>query len=325
MAQGAARHATEWTILQRPGIDGDRERHGDATYRPASGAPLATARPTTQHDEMASGARNIVKQVPVLYRGFRSMRLRVGSTLPPRRVDGLPGRVHRNDLMLTSLAAPAVESYARLGRQAVDLIDEAVELAGRRGSLEHALDLGCGHGRVLRVLRERHPELSITACDLDREAVTFCAREFAAVPLLGSEDFEAIPFDDYDLVWMGSLLTHLPTERWHQLASVIGAILRPEGVVVFSTHGEQALHQLDHYGPGLEARRLEIVEPLRRSGHVYVPYRHYSGDTYGVAFHTTDDVDDTIVSALGGASRRLLFRSAGWGGHQDVHAFQKLR
>lgn len=273
---------------------------------------------------MAGRLRSAAKRYPPLYRGVRSARLALGHRLPPRRLDGVPGRVHRNDLMLPTVARHAVESYARVGRQAVEAIDEAVSLAGRTGLIASVLDLGCGHGRVLRFLRGRFPEGVVTACDLDPEAVAFCASELGAQPLQGAEDVESIAFDEYDLVWMGSVVTHLPTARWHQLAAVLGRVLRPEGVLVFSTHGEQALHDLDHYGPGLEARRTEVLGSLAQHGHVYAPYRHYGGDAYGVAFHTTEEVDRTVVSALGGSSRRLLFRPAGWGGHQDLHAFQRL-
>ncbi len=272
---------------------------------------------------MARRLRDALKRYPPLYRGARSARLAVGHRLPPRRIDGIPGRVHRNDLMLPIANESSVGSYVRVGQQAADAIQEAVHLAGRSGAIADVLDLGCGHGRVLRFLRERLPDATITACDLDPEAVAFCAAELGARPLQGAEDFDEIGFAEYDLVWMGSLLTHLPTPRWHQLAAVLGRVLRPDGVLVFSTHGDQALHDLDHYAPGLEARRAEIEGALEDAGHVYVPYRHYGSDAYGVAFHTTDDVDRTITAALGGSTRRLLHRPAGWGGHQDLHAFQK--
>ncbi len=273
---------------------------------------------------MARRLRDALKRYPPLYRSARWARLALGHRLPPRRIEGVPGRVHRNDLMLPIVDESAVASYVRVGQQAADVIEEAVELAARSDQIRDVLDLGCGHGRVLRFLRERLGAATITACDLDPEAVAFCASELGAHPLQGSEDFEGIGFAEYDLVWMGSLVTHLPNERWRQLATVLGRVLRPEGVLVFSSHGEQALHELDHYAPGLEARRAEVVGPLERTGHAYVPYRHYGGDAYGVAFHTTAEVDRTITSALGGSTRRLLHRPAGWGGHQDLHAFQKL-
>jgi SAM-dependent methyltransferase len=268
--------------------------------------------------------RDALKRYPPLYRAARAARLAVGRRLPPRRIEGIAGPVHRNDLMLPIVTGASVAAYARVGREAADAIEEAVRLAGRSAAVDDVLDLGCGHGRVLRVLRERFPAAVVTGCDLDPEATAFCAAELGARPLPGAEDFEQIDFATYDVVWMGSLVTHLPTDRWHQLADVLGRVLRDEGVLVFSTHGEQALHDLDHYGPGLEARRAEITGALAQRGHVYVPYDHYAGDAYGVAFHTTDEVQRTVSGALGGRTRRLLHRPAGWGGHQDLHAFQKL-
>ena len=272
---------------------------------------------------MGRRLRELLKRYPRLYRAARSARLALGGRLPPRRIDGIPGPVHRNDLMLRITTPSAVASYVRIGQEATDAIEDAVARAGRSGEVRDVLDLGCGHGRVLRFLRARFPAATVTACDLDHEAVAFCAAALGAQPLQGAEDFDDISFASYDVVWMGSLVTHLPTARWQQLVGALGRVLRPGGVLVFSTHGEQARHQLDSYGPGLEARRGEIEAELEQRGHVYVAYDHYGGDAYGVAFHTTDEVDRTVAAALGPGSRRLWLRPAGWGGHQDLHAFQR--
>jgi SAM-dependent methyltransferase len=230
--------------------------------------------------------------------------------------------------MLTSSAEHAARSYARVGQEAVRVIEQALKAGadGREPAEPRSiLDLGCGHGRVLRYLRERFPGSTITACDLDPEAVAFCSRSLGATPLQGAADFDEIDFASYDLVWMGSLLTHLPHERWQQLARVLGRILEPAGIVVFSTHGEQAQRSLDSYGPGLEARRHEMEEQLAGRGHAYLPYEHYGHDGYGVAFHTDHEIEATMLDALGEGSRRLLLLPAGWGGHQDIHAFQRTR
>ena len=45
------------------------------------------------------------------------------------------------------------------------------------------LDFACGHGRVMRTLKAAFPDALLTACDIDRDGVDFCARTFGAAPV----------------------------------------------------------------------------------------------------------------------------------------------
>jgi SAM-dependent methyltransferase len=99
------------------------------------------------------------------------------------------------------------------------------------------LDLPCGHGRVLRFMRDAYPEAQITACDIDREGVDFCAQTFGATPLYSSEDPTEIDVHKFDLIWCGSLLTHFDADRWDPWIRFFVEHLNPGGSFVFTTHG----------------------------------------------------------------------------------------
>jgi hypothetical protein len=59
------------------------------------------------------------------------------------------------------------------------------------------------------MLSAASPDAAITACDLDHEAVEFCARTFSARPAFSRELPEQIALPErFDLIWVGSLLTH---------------------------------------------------------------------------------------------------------------------
>jgi SAM-dependent methyltransferase len=129
------------------------------------------------------------------------------------------------------------QQYFDLGRRALEL----VLFSGRLCDKPHypdILDLPCGHGRVLRWLRAHYDYARITACDLDREAVDFCQTRFRAEGLYSQPDLRQLAFSrPFDLVWCGSLLTHLDLERWLVALDCLIRWTRECGVLVFTTQG----------------------------------------------------------------------------------------
>lgn len=100
------------------------------------------------------------------------------------------------------------------------------------------LDFGCGHGRVLRWMRALFPQAEIVASDRLRDGVDFCAATFDAVPVYSNDRYEDIALGDgFDLIWLGSVYTHLPMPLWHKLTNMLAARLAPRGLLAFSFAG----------------------------------------------------------------------------------------
>jgi SAM-dependent methyltransferase len=99
------------------------------------------------------------------------------------------------------------QAYFRYGPSAVRCIELAMLAVGKR-DLAEILDLPCGHGRVLRTLKAAFPMARLTACDIDRDAVDFCADTFAATPVYSSDRVQDIDLrNNFDLIW-GGLSVH---------------------------------------------------------------------------------------------------------------------
>jgi SAM-dependent methyltransferase len=258
-----------------------------------------------------------LKRVPSLYRPARAARTWAGARMPPRHVEGIPGRVHRNDFMLTGGSRLAADVYAAAGREAVAAIDRALRSDG--ATLETArsvLDFGCGYGRVLRWLVQRVPPAHVGAHDIDAPAMRFCAAEFGVEAVAAPAEGRLAP---YELVWAGSVATHLPEAAWLAWIHGLRAVLDEGATVVFTTHGPRLVGN-EGYMPGMAARAAEMRAGLETGGFAYLPYRHGRGDDYGVAFHDRGRVEADLAAV---GLRPTMYEERGWAGHQDIHAYKK--
>jgi SAM-dependent methyltransferase len=232
---------------------------------------------------------------------------------------------HRLDRTISSqdsMFAGDEDHYFSTGRSAILGIKRAIACASDDfATSPRILDLPCGHGRVLRHLRAEFPNAEITACDLLRGGVDFCAATFGAIPVYSDPDPSRIelPRNAFDLIWVGSLFTHFDAPRWKSYLSFMRGLLAPRGILVFSTHGRRSheilLERPEIYGLD-KARCRRLLSAYLATGFGYAGYRH--GEEYGVSISEPAWVCRQITSL---ASLRLigLFERA-WDNHQDVFA-----
>ncbi len=129
--------------------------------------------------------------------------------------------------------------YFRAGELALWGIDLALR-AAKTPRVRRVLDLPCGHGRITRHLRAAYPDAELLACDILREGVDFCVERFDATPVYSVEDPEQIPIPgEVDLIWSGSLFTHIGEDVFRAFLRRFSTALAPGGVAVFTTCGRQ--------------------------------------------------------------------------------------
>jgi SAM-dependent methyltransferase len=224
------------------------------------------------------------------------------------------------------------DHYFSVGFSAIRSIETAL-LAAHAEEPRRILDLPCGHGRVLRMLRARFPDAEIAACDIERDGVDFCASTFGARPFYSVEDPDALSLPgQYDLIWCGSLFTHLPEPRWNALLRLFERALAPGGVLVFTTHGRQPESWLrtGTTKDGLTAEKMyglppQLIQELMQShesrGFGYVDYLGQRG--YGISLSSLPFVVAKIQSNT--SLELVLVVEHGWDEHQDVVACEQPR
>ena len=214
--------------------------------------------------------------------------------------------------------------YFDVGESALHGIETALFAARRQKStIKRILDLPCGHGRVMRFLRKAFPDAQLTACDLNQSGVAFCAATFGALPVVSRETIEDIPLPGgFDLIWCGSLLTHLSEEKSASFLRLFQRLLGHGGILVFTLHGrhyarEVAAGKIPH---GVSEPQLaELFSRYRQKGFGYVDYPDHSG--YGLSLASPSFVTAQLVDHPGW--RILSYREAGWDNCQDVVCLQK--
>ncbi|MGI8663299.1 MAG: class I SAM-dependent methyltransferase [Acidimicrobiales bacterium] len=264
-----------------------------------------------------------LKSLPPLYWAARTARTAVRELMPPKQLAGVPGRIHANDLMMPKRVPEQVADYVAAGEQIAALIGQHLAQSVRDDG-GTGLDLGCGHGRVLRHLVTAFPEVRWTGADIDRSALRFCRNEFGVETVLASRQPARVRLTPgpYDIVWMGSLLTHLDNTSEHELWNLIHRNVRPGALLVFSTIGPSSVDWLPHFLPNGHAHIDSVAAELTRSGHAHVPYPHYRRAAYGITLHTAEYLDDVIKRSVATDARRLAYAPRAWLGAQDLHVYR---
>ena len=258
--------------------------------------------------------------------------VRLGKLTGPRLFSltypGVPGRVHVHDTMLVSESPEHIRHYISVGTEAADWIEASLKATQRNwADVAAMLDMGSGFGRVLRQIARRMDARRVTACDIDPEAVRFCRQEFRATALVSAHDFAQIAFPaQYDVIWAGSLFTHLPPPQGRALLDLLAKCLRPGGLLLFSTQGESCLDHLHLYGPMFAGLEADFRQRVADSGSAYADYDP-AQPGYGIAVYQADKLraaltgDDPAHAPL----RFVSHAPRGWDNHQDLWAFQQSK
>ena len=212
--------------------------------------------------------------------------------------------------------------YFRVGLSAIHCIEAAVTSAGNVHP-KQILDLPCGHGRVLRFLVHRFSEAAITACDLDTDGVDFCTGTFGVNGVYSKQDLPALSLQkQFDLIWCGSLVTHLDEPRIVALMKFFQRHLLPGGLLVFTAAGERVVEWMlsGKFDYGIANAAIpDITIQYRERGYAYTDYP-YMPD-YGISLTSPEWIRKHIEQV--GKLRKVYFAEHGWDDHQDVYGFVK--
>jgi SAM-dependent methyltransferase len=242
---------------------------------------------------------------------------------------GVNTEIDESDAENLALDGPRAEHYFAVGAGALRIIVDALVVGGRPAPAT-ILDYPCGSGRVTRHLQAVFPNASVTAADLYEPHVEFCRTRLGVEGVVAPEDVDTFEFEHrFDLVFCGSLLTHLPRRRAVSVLRLIARSLTPGGIAVVTTHGRRSDVLQEHHFKYVDDRRYRRAQRAAvATGFGYVGYEggfrsaHFGKQRrYGVAL-TRPSWTVRQLLRLDGV-RVAGYHEMGWDAHQDVVCLQR--
>jgi SAM-dependent methyltransferase len=182
------------------------------------------------------------------------------------------------------------------------------------------LDFGCGCGRVARFLAAAFPSARIHVTDLRADDVQWCAENLGCHPFSAS-----LPDPRFELIWVGSVFTHLPAHSAREVLDRLVHSLVPDGILAFSTQGRLAHHWLEtreqswmSYGLALPLVR-QVLDQWQTCGYGYADYSGQSG--YGVCIAKPEWYTATMRQLAD--VTQIFFQERAYDDHQDIFAFMR--
>lgn len=177
---------------------------------------------------------------------------------------------------------------------------------------ENLLEFASGHGRFTRHLVKALGPQRVVVSDVVGDAVEFAHEAFKVQGFVSASQPEDVAWPhQHDVVFVLSLFSHLPRSTWARWLQRIYAMVAPGGVLVFTTHGAEAV------------RKQGVT--LDPEGYFFTPSSEsnaIAGQEYGTAFTSEAYVRGQIAQHLPDA-QILQFAPQHFWHHQDAFVVQR--
>lgn len=206
-----------------------------------------------------------------------------------------------------ALAANPVREYLSDGWRTLSELMLLLERCGRPlVELRSMLEFAAGFGRFTRHLSRALPG-RISCSDVVPGSVEFLRARFGVEGFESASDPASVRWPRrYELVFVLSLFTHLPLERWAPWLRRLAEAVEDDGLLVFTTHSpEQALEQ----GVVFDADGAFFIASSESTA--------LTARDYGTTFTTRERVGREVAAALPSAGIEIV-PHAFWHGQDAV-------
>jgi SAM-dependent methyltransferase len=188
------------------------------------------------------------------------------------------------ELRFNVVGAIDIPGFVTGGKCTAEDIETALSRSGSSfDGIGRALDFGCGCGRLLLEAVRRWPHVQWSGSDVDARGVQWCAAHLPDARVLVNPPLPPLPFPDgeFDLIWCGSVFTHLDENRQDAWLAELRRVLAPGGHLLASVHGPDCWAGLPR----------PTVRQIQDRGFVFARVAGDEGihpEWYQAAWHTRD-------------------------------------
>lgn len=209
----------------------------------------------------------------------------------------------------------AVRYYFEDGfRSAQNLLHLLGDICGFDGKRSlRLLEFASGYGCVTRHLSNVLPFCITTSCDIHPEAVQFIREKLNTDAVSSASRPEDLHLKkDFDVVFALSFFSHMPKATFSRWLRKLASLVKPEGYLVFTTHG-------------LASRKFLQNCRFDEEGFWYnasSEQKDISTDEYGLAC-TMPNYVFALISQIPEVTVKY-YREGYWWEHQDVYCLRRL-
>lgn len=212
--------------------------------------------------------------------------------------------------------------YYQRGYMGLEILAE--ECARARLHPSAILDFGCGHGCVARMLKAFYPGSQIVGMDVNPGWLNWCRDVLKIETALSAKTILALSLDEerYDLIWAGSVFSHISEKTAIHLLKEFKKALRPKGIAVFSTAGQV---MRNGYGPGKIAHldESDILQMMAAFDDGGYGYADKNTDTYKEWGHSIVPYQWYLEQSISLGMPMCGFLEGGWARIQDIYTVRK--
>ncbi|MFK8049339.1 MAG: class I SAM-dependent methyltransferase [Halioglobus sp.] len=190
-------------------------------------------------------------------------------------------------------------NYRDVGAVHASIFADIVKRTHPPGELS-ILEWGCGPGRLIRNMRGLFDgyNLQLTGTDYNPRTIEWCSKNLPEIDFHLNELMPPLPFPDeqYDLVYCFSVFTHLSEEAQKAWAAELKRLVKPGGVFICTTHGEDCRHLLT------SQEDIDTYE----AGQVVLKGKYVEGKKWYLAVHPERFVREVLMAGFTDVNREIL-------------------
>lgn len=153
------------------------------------------------------------------------------------------------------------------------------------------LEWGCGPGRVIRHLKAdlSYKNVELYGTDNNAESINWCSNNIKGIKFFINKAQPPIHFEKnlFDCVYAISVFTHLSEVMHFEWIKEMKRVLKPNGLIIITTHGDSATDRLQSY---------EIQ--LYNLGKLVVRGNVKEGKKWYLAYHPTEFIRDKLLKGF---------------------------